>query len=296
VVERLNCVWRLDGERSRIVSSGAVWGLAIATFAAAAVEVVEALTVVLAMGVTRSWKSALTGTGVALLALAGFTAVTGYALVTWLPRSALQLTVGTLLLIFGLQWLRKAILRSAGRKALHDEDTIFQQQTSAARTASGEQRLGLDWFSFVVSLKAVFLEGVEVVFIVITFGLNAHNVPVAVLAAAAATLVIVAAGVLARAPLSRVPENTLKYGVGLMLATFGTFWAVEGLGVLRPGGQSLPWPGSDVVLVALLAGWFLLSRGLVTLYRRSTPADATPAGAIPRPAHRSTAPMATEEV
>jgi uncharacterized membrane protein len=256
------------------MGSGAVWGLAIATFAAAAVEVVEALTVVLAIGTTRSWRSALAGTGTALVALAGFTAVTGYALVTWLPRSALQLTVGTLLLIFGLQWLRKAILRSSGRKPLHDEDEAFKERTEAARNASQQRRLGLDWFSFVVSLKAVFLEGVEVVFIVITFGLNAHNVPVAVTAAAAATVLVVAAGALVRAPLGRVPENTLEYGVGLMLASFGTFWAVEGLGVLRAGGDSLSWPGGDAAVLALLAGWFLLSRGLVGHYRRATPAGA----------------------
>jgi uncharacterized membrane protein len=249
------------------MGSGAVWGLAIATFAAAAVEVVEALTVVLAMGVTRSWRSAMVGSGAALVALAGFTAVTGYALVTWLPRSALQLTVGTLLLIFGLQWLRKAILRSSGRKAEHDEDAAFRRQTEAARAAGDQRRLGLDWFSFVISFKAVFLEGVEVVFIVITFGLNANNVPVAVIAAAAAIVVVVAAGALARAPLTRVPENTLKYGVGLMLTSFGTFWAVEGLGVLRAGGESLAWPGGDAAILALLAGWFLLSRALVARYR-----------------------------
>jgi uncharacterized membrane protein len=272
------------------MSSGAVWGLAIATFVAAAVEVVEALTVVLAMGMTRSWKSALAGTGAALVALAGFTAVTGYALVTWLPRSALQLTVGTLLLIFGLQWLRKAILRSSGRKALHDEDEAFSKQAEAARNAGDEKRLGLDWFSFVISLKAVFLEGVEVVFIVITFGLNAHNVPVAVTAAAAAILVVVAAGALARAPLSRVPENTLKYGVGLMLATFGTFWAVEGLGFLRPGGQSLQWPGSDASILALLAGWFLLSRGLIALLRRSASVTSAPV-----PSHHTAEDLLTEE-
>jgi uncharacterized membrane protein len=252
------------------MGSGAIWGLAVATFAAAAVEVVEALTVVLAMGVTRSWRSALVGSGAALVALAGFTAVTGYALVSWLPRSALQLTVGTLLLIFGLQWLRKAILRSAGRKAAHDEDEAFRRQTEAAHAASRQRRLGLDWFSFVVSFKAVFLEGVEVVFIVITFGLNASNVPVAVTAALAAVVVVVAAGVLARGPLTQVPENTLKYGVGLMLASFGTFWAVEGLGALRPGRESLTWPGGDVAVLALLAGWFLLSRALITRYRSAT--------------------------
>jgi uncharacterized membrane protein len=252
------------------MGSGAVWGLAIATFVAAAVEVVEALTVVLAMGVTRSWRSALVGSGAALVALAGFTAVTGYALVTWLPRSALQLTVGSLLLIFGLQWLRKAILRSSGHKAIHDEDEAFRKQTEAARAASRQQRLGLDWFSFVISFKATFLEGVEVVFIVITFGLNAGNVPVAVIAAAAAVVIVSAAGALARGPLTRVPENTLKYGVGLMLASFGTFWAVEGLGVLRAGGESLIWPGGDAAILALLAGWFLLSRLLVARYRKAT--------------------------
>ena len=252
------------------MSSTAVWGLAIATFAAAAVEVVEAITVVLALGVTRSWRSSLAGSSVALVALAGFTAVTGYALASWLPRSALQLTVGTLLLIFGLQWLRKAILRSSGRKAVHDEDEAFRRQTEAARAAGQQQRLGLDWFSFVISLKAVFLEGVEIVFIVITFGLNANNVPVAVVAALAAIVVVVVAGAFARQPLTRVPENTLKYGVALMLASFGTFWAVEGLGALRPGGQSLTWPGADAAILALLAGWFLLSRGLVAHYRSAT--------------------------
>jgi uncharacterized membrane protein len=249
------------------MGSGAVWGLAVATFAAAAVEVVEALTVVVAMGVTRSWRSALAGSAVALVALAGFTAVTGYALATWLPRSALQLTVGTLLLIFGLQWLRKAILRSSGRKAVHDEEEAFRRQAEAARAVGQQRRMGLDWFSFVISLKAVFLEGVEVVFIVITFGLNANNVPVAVIAAGAAIAVVVVAGALARGPLTRVPENTLKYGVGLMLASFGTFWAVEGLGVLRPGGESLSWPGGDAAILALLAGWLLLSRALVARYR-----------------------------
>jgi uncharacterized membrane protein len=270
------------------MGSGAVWGLAIATFAAAAVEVVEAFTVVLAMGVTRSWRSALAGTAVALVGLAGFTAIAGYALVTWLPRSALQLTVGALLLIFGLQWLRKAILRSSGRKSLHDEDVVFRQRTAAALEAGDQRRFGLDGFSFVVSLKAVFLEGVEVVFIVITFGLNANNVPVAVAAAAAATVVVVVAGALLRAPLTRVPENTLKYGVGLMLATFGTYWAIEGLGAVRPGGASLRWPGGEAAILVLLAGWFLLSRALIALYRRPSGPDSR--------APARTADLATEEV
>jgi uncharacterized membrane protein len=245
------------------VGSSATWGLLTATFTASFVECVEALTIVLAMGVTRSWRSALTGTALALVALAGFTAVAGYALVTWLPRSALQLGIGTLLLIFGLQWLRKAILRSSGLKSMHDEQEEFREQAEAARQAGDERRFGLDWFSFVVSFKGVFLEGVEVVFIVITFGLNAHNVPLASAGAGAAAVGVLGLGVVAHRPLARVPENTLKYVVGLLLATFGTFWAVEGLGVFQAGGDSLSWPGDNWSILALLAAWFLLSRLLI---------------------------------
>ena len=249
----------------------AIWGLAVATFTASTVEMIEALTIVLAMGATRSWRSTLAGAGAALVALAAFTLATGYALATWLPRAALQLTVGTLLLCFGLQWLRKAILRSSGRKAMHDEAEIFAEQTRAARAAGRQERLGLDWFSFVVSFKGVFLEGVEVVFIVITFGLNAHNVPVAAAGALAAVAFVLIVALFVHAPLTRVPENTLKYAVGLLLATFGTFWAVEGLGVLSPSGQSLAWPGADLMLLVLLAGWFLLSRLLVRALRVRAP-------------------------
>src|SRR5215218_10368408 len=217
------------------MGSSATWGLLTATFAASFVEFVEALTIVLAMGMTRSWRAAFAGTGAAVVALVGFTAVAGYALVNWLPESALQLGIGTLLLIFGLQWLRKAILRSSGLKALHDEEEEFREQAEAARRAGDEKKLGLDWFSFVVSFKGVFLEGVEVVFIVITFGLNANNMPVAIVGASSAVVVVLVAGLAAHAPLTKVPENTLKYGVGLLLATFGTFWAVEGLGIFSGG-------------------------------------------------------------
>lgn len=241
------------------MGSSSVWGLAISVFVAAIVEMVEALTIVLAMGMTRSWKSTFAGIGVALVALAGFTAVTGYALATWLPRSSLQLIIGVLLLIFGLQWLRKGILRSSGRKAMHDEALIYQNKVNAAKAAGNEVKLGLDWFSFVVSFKGVFLEGVEVVFIVITFGLNANNMPVAILGAVAAVVVVLLAAIVVHAPLTKVPENTLKFGVGLLLTTFGTFWAVEGLGSLTPDHQSLEWIGSDLILVAILAGWLLLS-------------------------------------
>jgi uncharacterized membrane protein len=252
----------------------ALWGLLAASFTASFVEFVEALTIVLAMGLTRGWRSALAGTGAAVVALAGFTLAVGYALASWLPRSVLQLVVGTLLLIFGLQWLRKAILRSAGRKARHDQGEEFRAQTEAARRADRQQRLGLDWFGFVVSFKGVFLEGAEVVFIVVTFGLSAGDVPAAALGAAAAGVLVLLLGVAASRPLSQVPENTLKYGVGLMLATYGTFWSVAGLGALH-GSGSLEWPGGDWALLGLLAGWYALSRAAVAVLRRSgAPAPA----------------------
>ncbi|HEU5371083.1 MAG TPA: hypothetical protein VFU51_01710 [Gaiellaceae bacterium] len=249
------------------MGSGATWGLVTATFTSSFVEFVEALTIVLAMGLTRSWRSALWGTALAVVALAAFTAAAGYALVNWLPETALQLGIGSLLLVFGLQWLRKAILRSAGLKSLHDEEEEFREQAAAARAAGPEDRFGLDWFSFVVSFKGVFLEGTEVVFIVITFGLNAHDVPLAAGAAGAAGVAVLAAGAVAHRPLARVPENALKYVVGLLLSTFGTFWAVEGLGVFRDGGR-LSWPGGNWSILGVLAAWFLLSRAMIHVMPR----------------------------
>jgi Ca2+/H+ antiporter, TMEM165/GDT1 family len=245
------------------MGSSTTWGLLAATFTASFVEFVEALTIVVAMGATRSWRSALAGSAAAAAALAVFTAVAGYALATWLPRSALELVVGALLLILGLQWLRKAILRSAGMKALHDEDEAFRREVEAARAAGDERRFGLDWFAFVVSLKGVFLEGAEVVFIVITFGLNAHDVGLAAAGAALAGALVVVIGLIVHRPLAHVPENTLKYVVGVLLATFGTFWSVSGLGALQPGRADLEWPGGDWSILGLLAVWFLLSRVLI---------------------------------
>jgi uncharacterized membrane protein len=244
----------------------ATWGLAVSVMVATVVEMAEALTIVLAMGMTRSWRSTLTGVAAALVSLAAFTAVAGYAITTWLPEAALKLVIGTLLLVFGLQWLRKAVLRSSGRKALHDEDEIYAREVAEAR-AAGQVRPGLDWFSFVVSFKGTFLEGVEVVFIVITFGLNAGNMPVAIVSAAVAVVAMTVVGALARAPLSRVPENQLKYVVGLMLATFGTYWSVSGLGVVTEGRHSIDWPGEDLALVVLLLAWLGVSRLLVRLLR-----------------------------
>jgi uncharacterized membrane protein len=250
-------------------------GVLLASFLASAVEFVEAFTIVLAMGLTRGWRSALWGVGAAVGLLAVVTAAGGYAIAAWVPESALQLAIGTLLLVFGLQWLRKAILRASGLKALHDEEEIFRTEQAAARAASGERRLGLDWFAFTVSFKGVFLEGLEVVFIVITFGVNARSVPLAAGGAAVAFVLVLVAGALARGPLARVPENTIKFVVGLLLTSFGTFWTVEGLGAFRPGGASLAWPGRELALLGVIAGWSLLSLlGVRTLRAAAAGGDA----------------------
>jgi Ca2+/H+ antiporter, TMEM165/GDT1 family len=238
-------------------------GLLTAVFLASAVEFVEAYTIVLAMGVTREWRSALWGAAAAIALLGVVTATAGYAIVQWVPESTLRIVIGGSLLVFGLQWLRKAVLRAAGRKALHDEDETFRREREAAAGAVDERRLGLDWLAFAVSFKAVLLEGVEVVFIVITFGANADSVPLAAGGAAAACAVVVGVGALLRHPLSRVPENTIKFTVGLLLATFGTFWLVEGL-----GGE---WPGDDLALLGLLALWLAGSRAAVAALRRREP-------------------------
>jgi uncharacterized membrane protein len=230
-----------------------------AAFLASAVEMVEALTIVLAVGLTRGWRSTLVGVGAAALALAVVVGALGPAL-TLVPIDALRLIVGSLLLAFGLQWLRKAILRASGYKALHDEDEIFRRETEAARAAGGEERAGLDWYSFTLSFKGVFLEGLEVAFIVITFGSSEGRVGLAAIAAGAALVVVGGVGVLVRAPLARVPENTLKFGVGLLLTTFGIFWATEGAGAT--------WPGGDAALLAILGFLALVSLAAVRLLQR----------------------------
>ena len=247
------------------------WGLVLSVFVACVVEMVEATTIVLAMGFTRGWKSAIAGTIVALVALAAFTLAAGYALANWLPESALQLVIGTLLLIFGLQWLRKAIYRSSGRKAKHDEDAIYADEVTSARQA-GAPSSGIDLFGFMVSFKGVFLEGLEVVFIVLTFGLSADNVPAAVYGASAAIVLVLIAAILVRKPLSMVPENSLKFGVGLLLTSFGTIWSIEGLGIFTDGQQSLQFPGGDLAILYFLAAVIALCAVLIRLLRRGTPA------------------------
>jgi uncharacterized membrane protein len=222
----------------------------VSSFLASAVEMVEALTIVLAVGVTRGWRSTLIGVAAALVVLAVICGALGPAL-TLIPIDALRLVVGALLLVFGLQWLRKAILRASGFKALHDEAAIFEREAAAAREQAMQVRAGLDWYAFTLSFKGVLLEGLEVAFIVVTFGATANQVGLAVIGAAAALVIVLAVGVVVHAPLSRVPENTLKYVVGIMLTSFGTFWSAEGAGV--------NWPGSDGAILGLLAFYFVVS-------------------------------------
>ncbi len=233
-------------------------GLLVAVFLACAVEGVEAVTIVLAMGSTRGWRSAFAGVGAGLLALAIVVAVLGPA-VTSIPIGALRVIVGGLLLIFGLQWLRKAILRASGRKALHDEEAIYAAQRALAGgipSGSGE----IDRYGFTIAFKGVLLEGLEVAFIGLTFGSNPGQVGLAAAAAAAAVLTVVAAAVAVRAPLGRVPENTMKFAVGVLLTSFGAFWGGEGAGV--------DWPGGDAVLPLLILGVLLWALLLVSVARR----------------------------
>jgi uncharacterized membrane protein len=233
-------------------------GLALSVFLACAVEAVEALTIVLAMGTTRSWSSALYGTGAAVVALAALVAVLGPAL-TALPLDTLRLVIGALLLMFGLQWLRKAVLRASGLKALHDEEAAFEAETVAARAAGAVRPGGIDTYAFVISFKGVLLEGLEVAVIVLTFGANQHRIGLAAAAAALAIAVVVLAGVAARAPLARVPENTMKFAVGVMLTSFGTFWGAEGAGA--------QWPGGDAALLVIVPGLALAAVGMVAWLR-----------------------------
>jgi uncharacterized membrane protein len=244
--------------------------LILTVFVACAVEAVEALTIVLAVGLTREWKSTFWGIGVALAVLAAVTAAIGPAL-TFLPLSALRLVVGALLAIFGLQWLRKAVLRAAGYKALHDEASAYLREVAAAEAAPKQTRHGVsDWYSFTLAFKGVLLEGLEVVFIVLTFGASQHNLGAAVIGAVAAVVLVTLTGVAVRAPLARVPENWLKFAVGVMLTSFGTFWGAEGAGA--------DWPGGDAALLVLVPVVALVSAGCITWLRsRKAAAVSVPA-------------------
>jgi uncharacterized membrane protein len=240
------------------VSTGNAF-LVLSAFLASAVEMVEALTIVLAAGLARGWRSALAGLGAATLALAVAVAALGPAL-TVIPLQALRLVVGALLLVFGLQWLRKAILRASGYKALHDEDAIFARELAGAQDAAHVERAGVDWYGFTLAFKGVLLEGLEVVFIVLTFGSAQGSIPLAAVGAAGALVLVAGVGVAVRAPLARVPENAMKFTVGVMLTTFGIFWAAEGAGA--------DWPGEDASLLGVLGFVVLSSFLLVRLLQR----------------------------
>ncbi|MEA3142105.1 MAG: hypothetical protein QOK23_4274 [Gammaproteobacteria bacterium] len=236
-----------------------------AAFLASLVEFVEALTVVLAVGVVRGWRGALVGSGAAALTLLAMIALLG-PLLTRIPLDTIQLAVGTLLLLFGMRWLRKAILRAAGIIAMHDEASIFAEQEAALRQMEGS-RGGLDTVAVITAFKITMLEGIEVVFIVIALGAAGKGLLIpAGLGALAALLVVVAVGAAVHRPLSRVPENTLKFVVGVLLSAFGAFWVGEGLG--------LTWPGEDWSIPGLMVG-FLAGALIAVRMARATRARGT---------------------
>jgi len=245
-----------------------LWAVLVAAFLASTVEFVEAFTIVLVVGVTINWRSSFAGTLAAVVALAAIVGVFGTALVAYVPIGALRLIVGLLLTLFGLKWLKKAILRYAGLKAMHDEEAIYEEELAAMRARGEALQVGLDPFGVATSFKSVLLEGLEVAFIVITFGANANanagtGITVAALGAAGALLLVVAAGALIRAPLQRVPENTLKFVVGIMLTSFGTFWGGEGIG--------LSWWHEDLFLPILVVFYLLVALALIAWLRPYAP-------------------------
>jgi uncharacterized membrane protein len=228
-----------------------------AAFIASTVEMVEALTIVLAVSALRGWKPAVGGAVAAIVALAVVVAALG-PLLNLVPLSALQIVIGILLLLFGLGWLRKAVLRGAGIMALHDEDAIFERE-KAELDAEMRSARAADGIAALAAFKAVLLEGLEVIFIVLAVGAGRGLMIPASLGAFAAFAVVMTIGVAVHKPLSRVPENTLKFAVGVMLSAFGVFWTAEGIGA--------PWPGGDLALFGLAAVFLVAALGLVALIK-----------------------------
>ena len=240
--------------------SGNDIALFISVFLACAVEAVEAVTIILAAGTSRDWRSTFQGVISGLIVLAGLIVILGPSIEN-LPKNTLRLAVGGLLLVFGMQWLRKAILRASGFKALHDEDKIYLEEVEAAKKVAKVSRLSVsDWYAFTLSFKGVLLEGLEVVFIVVTFGIiqkgsNPQAFSLAIWAAAIAVVLVTIAGFAIHKPLSRVPENTMKFVVGTLLTSFGIFWGAEGAGA--------EWPHKDLSLLAIIPFVLLVSFGLI---------------------------------
>ncbi len=234
------------------------WPTVLAAFLASAVEFVEALTVVLAVGIVRGWRGAIAGSAMALACLLAIILVLGPAL-TQLPLGPLQFVVGVLLVLFGLRWLRKAILRAAGVIPLHDEAAAFAKETDSLRNAA-PVAAGWDMVAVGTAFQITMLEGLEVVFIVVAMGAAGTGLLVpAGLGALAALALVLAVGVVVRGPLSSVPENALKFGVGVLLSGFGTFWVGEGLG--------LDWPGADLSVLGLCLGFLAVALATVPLCR-----------------------------
>ncbi|MEP6776354.1 MAG: hypothetical protein ABJA50_12235 [Chloroflexota bacterium] len=232
----------------------------ISSFLASSVEVVEAVTIVLAAGITRGWRSTWIGVISAALVLGALVALVGPGLQADVPLPVLRVVIGTLLLIFGLQWLRKAIMRYTGLKELHDEEAIYEREiTELSAAPKLDVQAGMDWTAFTVSFKGVLLEGLEVVFIVITFALSARDLTPPLAGAVVAAVLVTLVALVVHKPLSRIPENTLKFVVGIMLTSFGTFWAGEGVG--------LNWPGEDLAIVGLIAFYAITAVGLIALLR-----------------------------
>jgi uncharacterized membrane protein len=248
--------------------------LILAVFGASCVESVEALTIVLASGTTRGWRSALEGTVAALVVLAVLVGAVGVPLVHYVPINALRVVVGALLLVLGLSWLRKAILRASGHKALHDEDAIYAETAGSLR-ADGTPVRRRDGVGFAVAFKGVFLEGMEVVLIVISLGASQHRLGVAAAAAGAAVVVVATAGALVSRQLSEVPENTIKTVVGIMLTSFGLYWVGEGAGV--------HWPGNDVAIPVLVGVFAAVTAAAVAMLKTQVP-PAPSAAAVDGPA------------
>jgi uncharacterized membrane protein len=246
--------------------------LVLSAFLACAVEAVEALTVVLAVGVTRGFRIALLATATATASLVVLVVALGPAL-SLVPLGWLRVGVGTLLLVFGVGWLRKAILRASGYKALRDEAALYEKQKRAAQSNGAPAPASTDWYGFALVFKAVFLEGLEVAFIVLTFGTAQGSIRLASLGAALAVSCVAAVGVVLHRPLSRVPENAMKFAVGLMISTFGIFWSAEGAGIA--------WPGEDLSIFGVLAFLTATSFGLVAILRKTQHRRLPSAGALP---------------
>jgi uncharacterized membrane protein len=249
-----------------LMGFGAGGAALFTTFLASVVEAVEAFTIILAVGTVQGWRPAVAGGLLGLVVLALIVAAFGPAL-QFIPIRALQFTVGVLLLLFGLRWLRKAILRSAGVTPRRDELAAFAGQAAGLILEACRKTPRLDWFAGVAAFKAVVLEGLEVVFIVIAVGAARGLLWPAGLGALAACVLVLLVGLVLQRPLARVPENTLKFGVGVMLSAFGVFWTGEGLGV--------PWPGRDLAVVAF-AGMFLLVGLLAVRSASQTRAEVLP--------------------